>query len=63
MRPNPAIMQALSKERFAELVRVAGRDRHAARVCRRVQARAAVAHGSSLRLRDGRWVHLRHDSA
>ncbi|HEX4563638.1 MAG TPA: hypothetical protein VH115_04210 [Solirubrobacteraceae bacterium] len=24
---------------------------------------AAVVHGTSLRLRDGRWVHLRHDSA
>jgi len=56
-------MQALSKERFAELVRVGERDGGAARAHERAQARAAVAHGSSLRLRDGRWVHLRHDSA
>jgi hypothetical protein len=56
-------MHALSKERLAELARVAEREREAARAHERASQGAAVTHGSSLRLRDGRWVHLRHDSA
>jgi|GEM_PF-3881755 len=63
MRANAAIMYALSKDRLADLTRAAERGRGAARAHERARAGATVAYGSSLRLRDGRWVHLRHDSA
>jgi hypothetical protein len=55
-------MRGLAKERTAELVREAVRGGSASRR-RRPRAYKAVALGSSLRLRDGRWVHMRHDSA
>ena len=61
MRAHPEIVRALARERIAEETRATERERAAA--CAVARERAAVAVGDSLRLRDGRWVHLRHDSA
>jgi hypothetical protein len=61
MHLHPAVIQALYSERAAELAREAERERAAARARERV--RETVALGGSLRLPDGSWVHLRHDSA
>jgi len=61
MHAHPAIIQALVSERVAELAREAGRERAAARAYAR--ERETIALGDSLRLPDGSWIHLRHDSA
>ena len=65
MRAHHATLRALSDERLTERARAAERERAAARAVAEVRERerAAAAFGDSLRLRDGRWVHLRHDSA
>ena len=63
MHAHPAIIQALVSERVAELVRGAGCEGAAARAYAPQRERESIALGDSLRLPDGSWIHLRHDSA
>ena len=67
MHAHHTIIRALSDAHLADLVRSAERERAARRAVARARARQREremrAFGGSLRLRDGRWVHLRHDSA
>ena len=63
MTQNPEIVRALAGQRVADLIRASTREGEDARRRTRARRSAAVRYGTSLRLRDGRWVHLRHDSA
>jgi hypothetical protein len=63
MHAHPAIIQALISERVAELAREAERERAVTRARARERERETIALGDSLRLPDGSWIHLRHDSA
>jgi len=63
MRAHHAIIRALAEVHRADLVRAFERERAAARAHVRKREQVARLFGPSLRLRDGRWIHLRHDSA